>query len=105
MAWIFLITAGFCEVAMVTFMNLSENFTRWKPIIGLAIFGAVSFYLLSLAIVTLPLGVAYAIWTGIGSAGSVIVGMLFFKESRDLKRIVFISCIIISVVGLKFVTN
>ena len=105
MEWILLITAGFCEVGMVTFMNLSNSFTRWKPIIGVLIFGAASFYLLSLALVTLPLGVGYAIWTGIGSAGSVIVGMLFFKESRDLKRIIFISCIIISVVGLKFVTN
>ncbi|MBM7702406.1 DMT family transporter [Metabacillus iocasae] len=101
MAWITLILAGFCEVGLVIFLKLSDGFKRLWPSLGFILFGGLSFYLLSLSLVDLPIGTAYAIWTGIGSAGSVVVGMLFFKEPKDIKRILLILCIITGVVGLK----
>jgi quaternary ammonium compound-resistance protein SugE len=104
MAWIFLVIAGFAEVGGVLSMKLSEGFKKLLPSILCIIFGAISFYLLSLSVKTLPVGTAYAIWTGIGSAGSVLVGMLFFSESKDRIRIFLISGIIISIAGLKLVS-
>lgn len=101
MEWIYLISAGLFEVLFVTFMKLSNGFSRLAFSIATLISGALSFYLLSLSLVSLPVGSAYAIWTGIGAAGSVIIGILFFRESKSWKRIVFLSCILISVIGLK----
>ncbi len=101
MEWIYLIFAGIFEVIFVTFMKLSNGFSRLAYSIATFTTGALSLYLLSLALLSLPVGSAYAIWTGIGAAGSVIIGMLFFKESKSWKRIVFISCILMSVIGLK----
>ncbi|WP_110114874.1 multidrug efflux SMR transporter [Bacillus sp. CGMCC 1.16541] len=101
MAWVTLILAGFCEVGFVIFLKLSDGFKRLWPSLGFMLFGGLSFYLLSLSLIELPIGTAYAIWTGVGAAGSVILGMIFFKEPKDLKRIVLILCIIAGVVGLK----
>ncbi|WP_134705070.1 multidrug efflux SMR transporter [Ammoniphilus sp. YIM 78166] len=101
MEWVYLIVAGIFEVIFVTFMKLSNGFSRLTYSIATFIAGALSLYLLSLALLSLPVGSAYAIWTGIGAAGSVIIGMLFFRESKSWKRIVFLSCILISVIGLK----
>ncbi|ATF10840.1 multidrug efflux SMR transporter [Brevibacillus sp. HB1.2] len=103
MAWAMLIIAGFAEIGGVISLKLTEGFTKWKPTVACLIFASISFYLLSSAVQTLPVGTAYAVWTGIGSAGSVLVGMLFFKESRDRKRILFMTGIVISIVGLKFI--
>ncbi|KEK26051.1 DMT family transporter [Bacillus gaemokensis] len=99
-----LIIAGLCEIVGVISLKLTEGFTKIKPTISCLLFGGASFYLLSSSVQTLPVGTAYAIWTGIGSAGSVLVGMLLFKESKDIKRIIFISGIVISIVGLKVVS-
>ncbi|MDZ5474220.1 multidrug efflux SMR transporter [Bacillus sp. 31A1R] len=104
MAWIFLIIAGFGEIGFVIFMKLSEGFTRHKYTLLSVVSGMFSFYFLSKALLTIPIGTGYSIWTGIGAAGSVIVGMLFFKESKNWLRIVFISMIILSVVGLKVIS-
>ncbi len=101
MAWILLIIAGLCEIVGVISLKLTESFTKVKPTITCILFGGLSFYLLSSAVQTLPVGTAYAIWTGIGSAGSVLVGMLFFHESKDIIRILLISGIVISIIGLK----
>ena len=105
MAWIFLIIAGIAEISGVSFMKLSNGFTRLKSSIGVLLSAGLSFYFLSLALLTIPIGTAYAIWTGIGAAGSVIVGMLFFRESRNPKRILFIGCILIGVIGLRLTGN
>lgn len=98
-----LIIAGLAEVGGVISLKLTEGFTKVKPFIACIIFGGLSFYLLSQSLQTLPIGIAYAIWTGIGSVGSVIIGMLFFNESKDIKRIMLISGIVISIIGLKLV--
>jgi quaternary ammonium compound-resistance protein SugE len=101
MAWLILIAAGLFEVAFVTTMKLSDGF-KVKRYTGLTILtGALSFYLLSLALTTIALGTGYAVWTGIGAAGSVLVGMLFFNENRQPAKLFFLSCIIAGVAGLK----
>ncbi|PLR81121.1 QacE family quaternary ammonium compound efflux SMR transporter [Bacillus canaveralius] len=104
MSWIYLLFAGLGEVGFVIFMKLSDGFTRTKYSILCGISGFASFYLLSKALLELPIGTAYGVWTGIGAAGSVLLGMLFFGEPRNWRRILFIAMIIISVIGLKAVS-
>ncbi|NLP49656.1 multidrug efflux SMR transporter [Bacillus sp. RO1] len=101
MAWIFLTIAGICEIGAVASLKLAEGFKRLLPSICFVIIGLSSFYFLSLALKDIPMGTAYAVWTGIGSAGSVLLGMIFFHESRDRIRIFLLSLIIIGVIGLK----
>ncbi|GEK31795.1 QacE family quaternary ammonium compound efflux SMR transporter [Kurthia zopfii] len=101
MAWIALIIAGFCEVFGVAMMNRWQIDKNWKTIVALIISFSISLSLLSYAMNTIAMGTAYAIWTGIGAAGGALVGMLFFKESTDWKRIVFITLILASAIGLK----
>lgn len=101
MAWMILVIAGFFEVAFVTTMKLSDGF-KVKKFTALTILsGALSFYLLSLALTEIAVGTGYAVWTGIGAAGSVVVGMLFFKESKQPEKLFFLACIIAGVAGLK----
>lgn len=104
MAWVFLLLAGAAEMTAMFFLKLSEGFRKWKPSIFAIFVGGASFYFLSLSLRELPIGTAYAIWTGIGSAGTVLLGIFFFKEKANPKRIVFILCIITGVIGLKMVS-
>ncbi|MEL3974238.1 SMR family transporter [Rossellomorea oryzaecorticis] len=104
MAWIILIAAGLSEVVMVTFMKLSDGYKKMFPSLISFAAGALSFYLLSLSLLDIPVSTGYGIWTGIGSAGAVLIGMLFFKEEKNPVRIFFISLIIISIIGLKTVS-
>ena len=101
MSWFFLITAGLFEVVGVLGMNRLAQGQKTSGYITLLLGFAVSFTLLGLAMNTLPLGMSYAIWTGIGTVGGTLVGMLVYGESRDWRRILFIAIIICSVVGLK----
>ncbi|WP_026692973.1 DMT family transporter [Peribacillus kribbensis] len=101
MNWLYLVLAGFGEVGFVMFMKLSNGFKNRLFTVLTLLSASLSLYFLSLALRTIPLGVGYAIWTGIGAAGSVILGMIFFKEPRGFLRIVFLLLIIISVAGLK----
>jgi len=103
MSWLILVLAGCAEVSGVISMKLSKGFTKWKPSLAALISGGFSFYLLSLALQEIPIGTAYAIWAGIGAAGSVLIGMLLFQESRAILRILFLACVVIGVVGLKVV--
>jgi quaternary ammonium compound-resistance protein SugE len=103
-AWVTLLLAGVFEVGFTTFMKLSNDFTKWI-FTGLFILSAsISFSLLSLAMKTIPLGTAYAVWTGIGAAGTALVGMIFFKDPVSFGRIFFLSLLIGSVAGLKMVS-
>ncbi|XXM71601.1 DMT family transporter [Lysinibacillus sphaericus] len=104
MAWMILIAAGLCEVIMVTFMKLSDGYKKLVPSIVSFSAGALSFYLLSLSLLRIPVSTGYGIWTGIGSAGAVLIGMLFFKEDKHPSRLFFIGVIIFSIVGLKTVS-
>src|SRR5690606_5522003 len=105
MAWIILVLAGLFEVAFTTSLKLSNNFknTGWSIAFFISI--SLSFYLLNKAIQTIPMGTGYAVWTGIGAAGTAIIGMIFFKESAEFWRIFFLFLLISSIIGLKIVTR
>jgi len=104
MAWLFLFIAGLGEVGFVIFMKLSNNLKKLNYSILCILSGWISFYLLSKALKVIPVGTGYTIWTGIGAAGSVLIGMLFFNESREWKRLLFITLVIGSVIGLKIIS-
>ncbi|MFJ5963694.1 DMT family transporter [Bacillus sp. NPDC093026] len=103
MNWLFLIGAGILEMLCVTMMNQFQKDHHLKWILLIAAGFSLSFFMLSLAMNTIPMGTAYAIWTGIGAAGGTIVGMLFYGESKEAKRIFFIALILSAVVGLKII--
>ena len=101
MAWILLFSAGIAEIIFALSLKYNEGFTKLYPSIVTCISGGCSFYLLMLAIKTLPLGTAYAVWTGMGAVGVAILGIVLFKESADWVRLVSISFIILGIIGLK----
>lgn len=101
MAWGILLLAGFFEIAFVITMKLSAGFRVKKYTAMTIITGALSFYFLSLALISIPVGTGYAVWTGIGAAGSVLIGMLFFEESKKPAKLFFLSCVIAGVAGVK----
>jgi quaternary ammonium compound-resistance protein SugE len=100
MAWIAVITAGILEVGFATMLKLSSGFTKLWPSIGFIIFAAGSFSLLSWSLKVLPIGTAYAVWTGIGAAGTAILGMVIFKDPVSIARITAIAFIITGVILL-----
>ena len=83
MSWIYLLLAGACEVGWAVALKYSQGFTRLRPSVVVLTAGLVSFYLLSLAAKTIPIGTAYAIWTGIGAAGTAAAGIFLFAEPRS----------------------
>jgi len=101
MAWIALIVAGLFEVGWATSMKYSEGFSKLWPSIATIVLMFISFGLLSYSMRALPLGTAYAVWTGIGAIGSVIVGIAFLGEPRDLVRLLCLTLILTGIVGLK----
>ncbi|MFK7693930.1 DMT family transporter [Paenibacillus sp. HJGM_3] len=101
MAWASLILAGLCEVFGVSMMNRWVRDRRWTTMMLLAGGFALSFFCLSVAMKELPMGTAYAIWTGIGTAGGTLLGMWVYGESRNWKRVLFIVLILGSAVVLK----
>ena len=104
MHWIFLTVAGAFEIGFTACLKMSNGFTRLWWTLAFAVSAGISFVFLNLAIETVPLGTAYAIWTGIGAAGTAAVGMLVFKEPATLARVVLIFALIAAVVGLKYVS-
>lgn len=105
MKWIFLIVGGLFEIGWAIGLKYTEGFTKLLPSILTIIGLGLSVYFLSLAIKGLPLGVAYAIWTGIGTLGTVIVSTVLFKESLSIAQVLCIIVIIFGIVGLKFLTS
>jgi quaternary ammonium compound-resistance protein SugE len=101
MAWVYLILAGICEIGWAFGLKYSEGFTKIGVSIVTVVVMILSFVLLAQAMKTLPLGTAYGIWTGIGAAGTAILGIVFLNEPRDLIRILCILMIVAGVVGLK----
>ncbi len=102
MNWVLLLFAGAFEVGFTTCMKLSDGFRDWKYGLGFLVFACLSFFFLNRATQTIPLGTAYAVWTGIGAAGTAVIGILFFGESFGFGRVFFLSTLIGSVIGLKF---
>ena len=101
MEWVYLIVAGGLEVFWSTCVKLSEGFSVLRFSILTVIGMIFSFLFLSQATKTLPLGTSYAIWTGIGALGAVIVGVLLFKESVSPLRLMFVALLLIGIIGLK----
>ncbi|HSV11653.1 MAG TPA: multidrug efflux SMR transporter [Hanamia sp.] len=107
MSWIILIIAGLFETGFAMCLGKAKETTGGTSgwwITGFFICLSISMYLLYKATQTLPIGTAYAVWTGIGAVGTVIVGILIFKEPADFWRIFFISTLICSIIGLKIVS-
>lgn len=103
--WLLVIVAGCLEVLWPIGMKNSQNFTKWGWIVIMFAALTASFGLLTLAVspkFKLPIGTAYAVWTGMGAAGAVIAGLFLFKEPRETPRLFFLALIIVGIIGLKF---
>ena len=104
MAWLILFVAGLTEIGWAVGLKYTQGFTRPMPTALTVVAMVASLWLLGLAVRTLPLGTAYAIWTGIGTVGTVVVGILLFNEPATALRIVCVALIVSGIVGLKLVT-
>ena len=101
MAWIYLFVAGLFEIGWAIGLKYTDGFTKiWPSVMTIATM-ILSFYFLSTAVKTIPIGTAYAVWTGIGAVGTAILGIILFGESKELIRIFFILIIVIGIAGLK----
>ena len=108
MNWIILIIAGFFEIGFTTCLGKAKATVGTESALWIAGFFvslSISMLLLYKATQTLPMGTAYAVWTGIGAAGTVIIGILFFREPADFWRLFFITTLVASIAGLKLVSN
>ena len=103
-AWILVLLAGVLEIGFALSLKASDGFTKLWPSIGVCVFGGASFLLLTIALKTLAVGTAYAVWTGIGAVGVAILGIVLFNEPRDLLRIASILLIVAGIAGLKLVS-
>ena len=103
MAWIYLVLAGLFEIGWAIGLKYSVGFTRLWPSVGTLAAMAVSVLLLALAAKTLPIGTAYAVWTGIGAVGAVILGIVLFGDPATPLRLACVGLILLGVVGLKLV--
>ena len=101
MAWVYLFSAGFVEIVFALSLKQSDGFTRLWPSLSTIVFGGVSLVLLSLALRQLPVGSAYAVWTGIGAAGTAIAGVILLGESGSALKVASIAAIIAGVIGLR----
>jgi len=104
MAWTLLFVAGLFEIGWAIGLKYTEGFTRLWPSVWTGTAMVVSVVLLALAVRTLPIGTAYAVWTGIGAAGTVILGIVLFGEPATLARLFFVALIVAGIAGLKLVT-
>lgn len=105
MEWLWLTLAGFMEVGWAIGLKYTDGFSKFWPSLFTILTMILSFYFLSIALEIIPLGTAYAIWTGIGAVGVALIGMLFFGESREILRIGCIALIILGIIGLKMVSD
>ena len=106
MSWAYLVLAGIFEIGFTTSLKLSDNFSKVWPSVSFLVLSILSFYFLTRATQTIPLGTSYAVWTGIGALGTaVVVGIVFFMEPVTASRIFFLLMLISSIIGLKLVSN
>ncbi|PTK93813.1 DMT family transporter [Staphylococcus gallinarum] len=104
MSWFILFFAGLLEVVGVIILNEITRTKKKSLVVLLAIAFICSFSTLKLAMNTIPMGTAYAIWSGIGTGGGTLVGMLLYNEAKNAKRVFFIGLIVLSIVGLKLIS-
>jgi len=101
MAWLFLLIAGLCEIAWAIGLKFTEGFARLFPTIGTVVAMAASIGFLGLALKSLPVGTAYAVWTGIGAVGTTALGIYLFNEPLTFLRLACIGFILLGIIGLK----
>ena len=99
MGWTYLFIAGLFEVVFATCLKACDNFTRIWPMIGFILGAIISLYFLSKAMQTIPMGTAYAVWTGIGSVGTVIIGVSLYDDPVNIGRLFFLAVLIFSLIG------
>jgi quaternary ammonium compound-resistance protein SugE len=104
-AWLFLIIAGLTEIVWAIGLKEANGFTELIPSIVTIIFLIISFFLFAKAMETIPIGTAYAIFTGIGAAGTVIVGILWFQEEVSFGKLFFLCVLLFGIIGLKLVDD
>jgi quaternary ammonium compound-resistance protein SugE len=104
MAWLALLLAGSLEILWILSLKYSEGFTRLGPAVLTVVSIALSFVMLGWSLKSVPFGTAYAVWTGIGAGGAVLLGILLFGESADISRIACLGLIIAGTIGLRLVT-
>lgn len=104
MVWLILLLAGLMEVGWAVGLKYTESFTRLVPSVLTLIAMAISFWLISIALKTLPMGTVYAVWTGIGAVGTVILGIVLFNEPATLARLTCVGLIVAGIAGLKILS-
>ena len=102
MAWALVVFAGILEVAFALSLKQADGFTRLGWSISAMAFGGASFFMLTLALKSLPVGTAYAVWTGLGAAGTVMVGIVALDEPSSPGRLVSVALVLAGIVGLKY---
>lgn len=105
MAWVTLAVAGALEIGWAIGLKYTDGFTRLGPTVATVAAMIISMVLLGLAVRTLPVGTAYAVWTGIGTVGTVLLGIFLFGESAEPLRLLFIAMIVAGIAGLKLITS
>lgn len=105
LSWIYLMLAILFEVTGTTCMKLSQGFTRLGPSVGVAVFYGLAIVMLTLALRKLEVGIAYAIWAGLGTAIIALIGIVLFRESLHPMKFIFIALIVIGVCGLSFINE
>ncbi len=105
MAWAYLVLGGMFEVAFASTLKLTQGFTKLWPTLIFLVCITLSFYFLNKSLKDIPIGTAYAVWTGIGAAGTAVVGILVYKEPATALRLFFIATLIATIIGLKLATE
>ena len=104
-AWTYLILAGILEIGFASMIKQTENFTKLYPTIIFVLFAVASFYSLTKAVETIPIGTAYAVWTGIGAFGTILIGIFLYNEPAGMLRLFFLFTLVASIIGLKLVSH
>ena len=100
-AWLFLGLAGVCEIIWAVAMKYADGWTKFWPTVVTAVFAMASFWLLALALRTIPLSVGYAVWVGIGAVGVALVGIGFMQEGVNVGKLLSMLAIVVGIIGLK----
>lgn len=105
MAWLYLLIAGLTEIVWAIGLKYAEGFTNLLPSIVTLVFIVVSFLLFAKAMAVIPIGTAYAVFTGIGAAGTAVLGILLFDENASVEKIFFLCLLLVGIIGLKLMDD
>ena len=105
MHWLYLILAGLFEIGFTTTLKLTEGFTKLVPSVIFTICAFLSFSFLTKAVERIELGTAYAVWTGVGVVGTILIGIFYYKENASALKLFFLFTLVSSIIGLKFSTS